>query len=142
MTPLTNTGPGINALVHPISSKTNAVSNSSLPYQTVSQFSPATVGSSNSTETPAPTLVTPGQLLQSGSGPTVVSSAQSSQTPHKDVEVVQVSSTSSPEQSLTVSTETKPPILPLPVTSGPSHRVSFLSLSLSFHFFTTNLYFF
>jgi protein LSM14 len=140
ITPLTNSGPGINALVHPISSKTNAVSNSSLPYQTVSQFSPATVGSSNSTETPAPTLVTPGQLLQSG--PTVVSSAQSSQTPHKDVEVVQVSSTSSPEQSLTVSTETKPPILPLPVTSGPSHRVSFLSLSLSFHFFTTNLYFF
>ncbi|CAJ2648342.1 unnamed protein product [Trifolium pratense] len=121
MTPLTNSGPGINALVQPISSNINAVSNSSLPYQTISQFSPATVGSSNSvhTETPAPTLVTPGQLWQSG--PTVVSSAQSSQTPHKDVEVVQVSSTS-PEKPLTVSTETKPPILPLPVTSGPSHR--------------------
>ncbi|XP_004490283.1 protein decapping 5 [Cicer arietinum] len=122
MTQLTHSGPDLNAVQQPISSKTNTVSNSSLPYQTVSQFSPAIVGSSNSirTETSGPTLVTPGQLLQYG--PTTVSSAQPSQTPHKDVEVVQVSSTSSPEQSLTVSTETKPPILPLPVTSGPSHR--------------------
>ncbi|XP_058775435.1 protein decapping 5 isoform X2 [Vicia villosa] len=116
MTPSTDSG------VQPISSKTNVISNSSLPYQTVSHFSPAAVGSSNSirTETPGPTLVTPGQLLQSG--PTIVSSAPPSRTPHKDVEVVQVSSTSSPEQSLAISTETKPPILPLPVTSGPSHR--------------------
>lgn len=132
LTPLTKSGPDTNALVPPISSKPNAASGSGLPYQTASQLSPAVVGSSNSIrkETPTPTLVTPGQLLQSG--PTKVSSAQPSQTPHKDVEVVQVSSTTSPEPSLPVSAETKPPILPLPVTSGPSHRVTVFSLSISF----------
>ncbi|KAL3037673.1 hypothetical protein AAZX31_01G082700 [Glycine max] len=61
-----------------------------------------------------------GQLLQPG--PSIVSSAQPSQAPHKDVEVVQVSSTSSPEPSVPVSAETQPPILPLPVTSRPSYR--------------------
>lgn len=122
LTPLTNSGPDTNALVPPISSKPNATSGSGLPYQTASQLSPAVIGSSNPIrkETTTPTLVTPGQLLQSGT--TKVSSAQPSQTPHKDVEVVQVSSTTSPEPSLPVSAETKPPILPLPVTSGPSHR--------------------
>lgn len=127
LTSLTNSGPDTNALVPPVSSKPNA--GSGLPYQTASQLSPAVVGSSNSIrkETPTPTLVTPGQLLQSG--PAKVSSAQPSQAPHKDVEVVQVSSTTSPEPSLPVSAETKPPILPLPVTSGPSHRVTFFSLS-------------
>ncbi|TKY69420.1 decapping 5 [Spatholobus suberectus] len=122
LTSLTNSGPDINVIVPPISSKPNAISGSSLPYQTVSQLSPAVVGSSSSIhpETSAPSLVTPGQLLQLG--PTIVSSAQPSQVPHKDVEVVQVSSTLSPEPSLPVSTETQPPILPLPVTSRPSHR--------------------
>ncbi|KAH1059649.1 hypothetical protein GYH30_003585 [Glycine max] len=119
---LTISGPDINAIVPPISSKPHAISGSSLPYQTVSQFSPAVVGSSTSihTETSAPSLLTPGQLLQPG--PSIVSSAQPSQAPHKDVEVVQVSSTSSPEPSVPVSAETQPPILPLPVTSRPSYR--------------------
>ncbi|KAK7309989.1 hypothetical protein RJT34_07166 [Clitoria ternatea] len=122
LTSLTNSGPDINATVPLISSKPNAISGSSLSYQTVSQLSPAVVGSSSSirTETSVPSLVTPGQLLQPG--PTIVSSAQPSQTPHKDVEVVQVSSTSSPEPSLPVPAETQPPILPLPVPSRPSHR--------------------
>ncbi|CAJ1932237.1 unnamed protein product [Sphenostylis stenocarpa] len=119
---LTNPGPDINALVLPISSKPNAISGSSLPYQTISQFSPAVVGSSTSihAETSAPSLITPGQLLQPG--PTIVSSSQPTQASHKDVEVVQVSSTSSPEPSLSVSSAIQPPILPLPVASRPSHR--------------------
>ncbi|KAK7343888.1 hypothetical protein VNO77_12990 [Canavalia gladiata] len=121
LTPFTISGPDIGAAA-PLVNKPNVISGSSLPYQTVSQMAPAIVGSSNSirTETPVPSLVTPGQLLQSG--PTVVSSSQPSQTPHKDVEVVQVSSTSSPEPSVPVSSETQPPILPLPVTSRPSHK--------------------
>jgi len=119
---LTNPARDINAIVPPISSKSNAISGSSLPYQSVSQLSPAVVESSTSihTETSAPSLVTPGQLLKPG--PIIVSSAQPSQAPHKDVEVVQVSSTSSPEPSVPVSVETQPPILPLPVTSRPNHR--------------------
>ncbi|KAG5068677.1 hypothetical protein JHK85_001054 [Glycine max] len=119
---LTISGPDINAIVPPISRKLHAISGSSLPYQTVSQLSSTVLGSSTSihTETSAPSLVTPGQLLQPG--PSIVSSAQPSQAPHKDVEVVQVSSTSSPEPSVPVSAETQPPILPLPVTSRPSYR--------------------
>ncbi|KAK7348884.1 hypothetical protein VNO80_23632 [Phaseolus coccineus] len=122
LTSLTNSGTDINALVPPISSKPNAISGSSLPYQTVSQLSPAVVGSSTSihAETSTLSLITPGQLLQQG--PTIVSSAQPSQASHKDVEVVQVSSTSSPEISLPVSAAIQPPILPLPVTSRPNHR--------------------
>ncbi|CAL0315300.1 unnamed protein product [Lupinus luteus] len=123
LTPLTNFGSEMNATVPPIFSKANATSGSSSTYQTVSQLLPSVVGSSNSirSETPTPSLVTPGQLLQPG--PTVVSTAHPSQTPHKDVEVVQVSSTSSPQSSLPVSAENQPPILPLPVTSRSSHRV-------------------
>lgn len=126
LTPLTNSAADL-SIVPPISSKPTAILGSSLTYQTVSQLSPAIAGSSNSirTETPAPSLVTPGQLLQPG--PTIVSSAQPSQTAHKDVEVVQVSSTSSPEPSRPVAAESQPPILPLPVTSRSSHRVSFCS---------------
>ncbi|RVW65111.1 Protein decapping 5 [Vitis vinifera] len=66
-------------------------------------------------EIAAPSLVTPGQLLQSG--PTTISSSPSSQTAHKDVEVVQVSSSASQESSVPVSAEAQPPILPLPVPS-------------------------
>ncbi|XP_019455652.1 PREDICTED: protein decapping 5-like [Lupinus angustifolius] len=122
LTPLTNSGSEMNATVPPIFSKANATSGSSSTYQTVSPLLPSIVGSSNSirSETPTPSLVTPGQLLQPG--PTAVSTAHPSQTPHKDVEVVQVSSTSSPQPSLPVSAENQPPILPLPVTSRSSHR--------------------
>ncbi|KAK7268360.1 hypothetical protein RIF29_21058 [Crotalaria pallida] len=121
LTPFSNGIPDIGAVVPP-ANKPNAILGSSLPYQTVSQLTPAIVGSSNSirTETPAPSLVTPGQLLQSG--PAVVSSSQPLQTSHKDVEVIQVSSTLPPEASVPVSAETQPPILPLPVNSRPTHR--------------------
>ncbi|KAI9072005.1 hypothetical protein K1719_033076 [Acacia pycnantha] len=122
LAPMATSSADINAIVPPISNRSNAVS-SSLPYQTASQFAPAVVGLPNTTrtETPVP-LVTPGQLLQSG--PTLVSSSQPAQTPHKDVEVVQVSSTASQELYVPVSAETKPPILPLPTTSRASHKPS------------------
>ncbi|XP_061370615.1 protein decapping 5-like isoform X2 [Gastrolobium bilobum] len=121
LSPFSNGGPDASA-VAPLVNKPNAISGSILPYQTVSQLTSAMVGSSNSirTGTQAPSLVTPGQLLQSG--PTVISSSQPSQTPHKDVEVVRVSSSLPPEPSVPVSAETQPPILPLPVTTRPNHR--------------------
>ncbi|KAE9612185.1 hypothetical protein Lal_00022268 [Lupinus albus] len=122
LTPFSNGSPDIGAVGSSVN-KPNGISGSSLPYQTVSQLIPATVGSSNSIrkETRVPSLVTPGQLLQSG--PAIVSSSQPLQTPHKDVEVIQVSSTLSPETSVPVSAETQPPILPLPVNLRPSHRL-------------------
>ncbi|PON49637.1 hypothetical protein TorRG33x02_316870 [Trema orientale] len=63
------------------------------------------------TEAPVPSLVTPGQLLQSG--PAAVSSPQLSQAFHKDVEVVPVQASSS-EVLVLVLAEAQPPILPLP----------------------------
>lgn len=75
----------------------------------------------NDAETiPVPSLVTPAQLLQSGQS--VVASSKPSQTAHKDVEVVPVSSTLPPEPPVSVAAESQPPILPLPVTSRPTHR--------------------
>ncbi|OIV90568.1 hypothetical protein TanjilG_31642 [Lupinus angustifolius] len=120
LTSFSNGSPDIGAVV-PSVNKPNAISGTSLPYQTVSQLTPATIGSSNSinTETPAPSLVTPGQLLQSG--PALLSS-QPLQTPHRDVEVIQVSSRLPSEASVLVSAETQPPILPLPENSRPKHR--------------------
>ncbi|XP_047176859.1 protein decapping 5-like [Vigna umbellata] len=141
LTSLTNSGPEINAIVPPINSKPNAISGSSLAYQTGSQLSPAVIGSSTSihTETSAPSLITPGQLLQPG--PSIVTSALPSQAPHKDVEVVQVSSMPSSESSLPVFTDVQPPILPLPVTSRPNHRVSsLLDLLVCFLLFFICLY--
>jgi protein LSM14 len=132
LAPFTSGGSDINAAV-PLANKPNAISGSSLSYQTVpQQMTPSIVGSSNSvrTEPPVPSLVTPAQLLQSGQ--TAAASSKPSQTPHKDVEVVQVSSTSAPEPSVPVAAESQPPILPLPATSRPIHRV-FFSCSLFIH---------
>ncbi|KAJ7954042.1 protein decapping 5-like [Quillaja saponaria] len=110
--PLTTSIPDFSAVVPPISNKSNAISGNSLQHQTVSQTTSSIVGTSNSirTETPAPSLVTPGQLLQSGRP--FASSAQSSQTLHKDVEVIQVSSSAPIEASVSVAAEAQPPILP------------------------------
>ncbi|XAR65374.1 hypothetical protein NMG60_11009474 [Bertholletia excelsa] len=111
LSPLITPTSDTNAVVPPILNKPNAISGPTLPYQSMTASISPVIGSpsSSQTETPAPSLVTPGQLLQSG--PAAVSS--SSQTDHKDVEVVQVTSSSS-EPSLPVSTEAQPPILPLP----------------------------
>lgn len=115
--PLTTSGPTINVIAPPLANKSNPVPGPTFSYQTPSQPMATIVGSSSSSniETPLPpSLVTPGQLLQSGT--TMVSVSQSSQTAHKDVEVVQVLSTL-PEQSVPVSAEAQPPILPTPVPS-------------------------
>ncbi|KAI9092020.1 hypothetical protein K1719_027955 [Acacia pycnantha] len=123
LTPLVAPSPDVNAIVPPISSKPNAVSSSSLPYQNVPQLTPANIGTSSvRTETTTLPLVTPGQLLQPG--PTITSSSNSVQTSHKDVEVVKASSTSSPDLTVAVSAECQPPILPLPMNSRPTHRPS------------------
>ncbi|GFZ21317.1 decapping 5 [Actinidia rufa] len=119
ISPLNTATPDTNAVVPPITSKTSAISGPTFSYQTMSQPIPSSVGSSSSsqTETSTPSLVTPDQLLQSG--PAALSSSQSSQTAHKDVEVVQVSS-SSAEMSVPIVAEAQPPILPLPQPPQPS----------------------
>ncbi|PON35392.1 Lsm14- DFDF- FFD- domain containing protein [Parasponia andersonii] len=111
LSPLT-TSSDISTILPP-SNKPNPISVQSLPCQTVSQSNSSIVASSTSVcmEAPAPSLVTPGQLLQSG--PAAVSSPQPSQTVHKDVEVVQVPVSSS-DVSVPVLPEAQPPILPLP----------------------------
>lgn len=87
-----------------------------------SQSASSVIGSSSSilTEAPTPSLVTPGQLLQSG--PAAVPASQPVQTTQKDVEVVQVSAKPSQELSVPVATEAQPPILPLPPNTR-AHKV-------------------
>ena len=120
--PLISSIPDMNAVVPPIS-KPNAISGSNLSYQTMSQPISSIVGtsSSNQTDTSTPSLVIPGQLLQSG--PALVSLSQSSQTAHKDVEVVQVLSSSLAEPPAPVVAETQPPLLPLPQPSRTGQKV-------------------
>ncbi|OIT21287.1 PREDICTED: protein decapping 5 [Nicotiana attenuata] len=95
--------------VPPISIKPNPVPSPALSQSVSTVMGPS---SSNLVETPTPSLVTPGQLLQSG--PIDVPSTQSTQTAQKDVEVVQVLPAPSSETPAPVKTEAQPPILPLP----------------------------
>ncbi|KAK4479867.1 hypothetical protein RD792_015410 [Penstemon davidsonii] len=103
-----------NARLPSVANKPSVHGPSALPQQTTSQQVSSVTGTSSSviTEKPAPSLITPGQLLQSG--PATASVNQPLQTIHKDVEVVQVSPKSSPEPSIPVVTEGQPPLLPLP----------------------------
>ncbi|KAB1216349.1 Protein decapping 5 [Morella rubra] len=116
----------INVIVPPMSNKPTAISGPSLSYQTLSQSISSMVGTSNSIrpETTAPSLVTPGQLLQPV--PAAVSSSQTSQTVHKDkdVDVIKVSLSSSLEPTLPVLAEVQPPILPLPVPSRAAQKAN------------------
>ncbi|KAH0918064.1 hypothetical protein HID58_025724, partial [Brassica napus] len=80
----------------------------------------AGVSSSVSQDQPKPLLVTPGQLLQSGSA--AVSLSPPSNKADKDVEVVQVSSSAGLEQSAPVTSEAQPPILPLPSSARPTQK--------------------
>ncbi|XP_038693241.1 LOW QUALITY PROTEIN: protein decapping 5-like [Tripterygium wilfordii] len=120
---LTTSGPELNAIMPPSSNKANPVTFSTLPYQGSSQPMSSIVGMSNSirAETPTPVLITPGQLLQSGSTSTSALS-QSVQAAHKDVEVVQVSSSSPSETPVPAVIECQPPILPLPPPQRASQK--------------------
>ncbi|PPR89181.1 hypothetical protein GOBAR_AA31505 [Gossypium barbadense] len=115
LAPLTSSSPELNSIAPPIANKRSEIP--TLPYQSASQVASSVIGVSNSihVETSTQSLVTPGQLLQSGS--TVVPSSQPAVTAHKDVEVVQVSSSLSPEPSVPVVSEAQPPLLSLPVSS-------------------------
>ncbi|KAB1999903.1 hypothetical protein ES319_D12G193400v1 [Gossypium barbadense] len=115
LAPLTSSSPELHSIAPPIANKRSEIP--TLPYQSASEVASSVIGVSNSihVETSTPSLVTPGQLLQSGS--TVVPSSQPAATAHKDVEVVQVSSSLSPEPSVPVVSEAQPPLLPLPVSS-------------------------
>ncbi|KAF8097290.1 hypothetical protein N665_0292s0064 [Sinapis alba] len=89
----------------------------------VPQTTPLTsvpVSSSISQDKPKPLLVTPGQLLQSGSA--AVSLSPPSNNADKEAEVVQVSSSAALEQSAPVTSEAQPPILPLPSSARPTHK--------------------
>ncbi|KAL3510871.1 hypothetical protein ACH5RR_030272 [Cinchona calisaya] len=114
LSPLTTSSPDLRSAVPLAPSKPSAVSGTVVQHQIISQ--PVNIVASTSSsilvETPTPSLVTPGQLLQTGSTPVPLN--QSSQTTQKDVEVVQISPTTPSEPSAPVSTEAQPPILPLP----------------------------
>ncbi|PIN00441.1 putative mRNA-associated protein RAP55 [Handroanthus impetiginosus] len=103
------------AAIPSVASKPNAVPGPvTLHLQNVSLPMTSVAGTSGSvlTETLTPSLITPGQLLQSG--PSTASAPQLLQTSQKDVEVVQVSPKPTSEPSVAVTTEAQPPILPLP----------------------------
>ncbi|KAG7940725.1 hypothetical protein I3843_16G002100 [Carya illinoinensis] len=121
LAPLAMPSPDINAILPTISNKPSAFPGPILSYQASSQSTSSIVGTSNTirAEAPAPSLVTPGQLLQSV--PSAVASSQTLQTAHKDVEVDQVSSSSS-ESIVPVPAEGQPPLLPLPIPSRTSQK--------------------
>ncbi|KAF5444463.1 hypothetical protein F2P56_033593 [Juglans regia] len=121
LAPLAMSSADINAILPPISNKPSAIPGPILSYQASLQSTSSIVGTSNTirAEAPAPSLVTPGQLLQSV--PSAVASSQTLQTVHKDVEVDQVSSSSS-ESIVPVLAEGQPPLLPLPVPSRTSQK--------------------
>ncbi|GLT91742.1 hypothetical protein SLE2022_096150 [Rubroshorea leprosula] len=121
LSPLTTSTPELNPAI-PIANKPNVISGPTLSYQSTSQSASSILGTSTSVraEAPTPSLVTPGQLLQSGS--TVAPSSQSSITAQKDVEVVEASASPSSEPSAPVAKEAQPPILPLPVPSRAIHK--------------------
>ncbi|KAG2320840.1 hypothetical protein Bca4012_056122 [Brassica carinata] len=107
----------------PLSNKPSVVTGPiSVPQTTPLTSAPvAGVSSSLSQGNPKPVLVTPGQLLQSGSA--AVSLPPPSSNADKDVEVVQVSSsTTGLEQSAPVTSEAQPPILPLPSSARPTQK--------------------
>lgn len=122
---LTTLSSDLSAVTPQISNK--PIESPDFSYHAFSQSMPS-VGISTSsiqTEKLTPSLVTPEQLLHYGESAfplsqplqiarNPVSSSQSSQIAHKDVEVVQVSPRASSELPVPVLNEAQPPILPLP----------------------------
>ncbi|XP_056854215.1 protein decapping 5-like [Raphanus sativus] len=106
----------------PLSNKSGVVTDPiSVPQTTpLASASDSGVSSSISQDKPKPLLVTPGQLLQSGSAS--VSLSPPSNNADKDAEVVQVSSSAALEQSVPVPSEAQPPILPLPSSARPTQK--------------------
>jgi protein LSM14 len=101
------------AISSSVTDKPKTVPSPVMPFISVSESVTSIAGTSSSilNEGATLSLVTPGQLLQSG--PSAVSSSQPSQTAQRDVEVVQVSSSElSPSAA-----EVQDPILPLPLPS-------------------------
>lgn len=129
VSPLTTSSLDIKPIVPALSNKPKTVPGPTLRYQTLSQSVSSIMGTSTSshTETSTPSLVTPGQLLQPGS--TTISSSQPSQPAHKDVEVVQASSS---EPLPPTSTEAQAPILPLPSPSDQKVSVHYCGKHLLF----------
>ncbi|KAJ6986475.1 LOW QUALITY PROTEIN: hypothetical protein NC653_019856 [Populus alba x Populus x berolinensis] len=131
LSPVSTSSSDLNTIVPPISNKPSSISGPTMPYQSVTQSASSAhpILFAQETPTPTPSLVTPDQLLQSGS--TIVPSPQPLQTAHKDVEVVKASPAAAappptpppePEPSVPVATQAQPPILPLPVPSRASHK--------------------
>ena len=84
-----------NNIVLQFGAKSKSTFSSGFPYPNMSAPTPPIVGTSGSNhpEVPTPSLVTPGQLLQSAptSPATILSSSRPLQTAQKDIEVVQTS---------------------------------------------------
>ncbi|GAB2280118.1 hypothetical protein Dimus_014755 [Dionaea muscipula] len=118
--PSTISNPEASSIAPAVSRKPNAVPGLTLQYKPAAQTSTGSSSASSRNESLAPSLLTPDQLLNSGAKP--VSSSQSSQASHKDVETVQVSSSSEP--SVPVPNEAQPPILPLPPASKSFNKPS------------------
>ncbi|CAN1296258.1 Protein decapping 5 [Linum perenne] len=96
----------------------SSISGPSIPYHSTVQLTSSAAASR--TDAPTPSLITPGQLLQSG--PAITPSSEPDTVRHKDVKDIQASATSSSEQALPISKEAQPPILPLPVPSRANHK--------------------
>ncbi|WRX19151.1 FDF domain - like 3 [Theobroma cacao] len=106
--------------------KSNSTLGSTSSYPNMPTPTPLIVGTSgsNQLEVPTPSLVTPGQLLQSAptSPPTILSSSLPLQTAQKDIEVVQ---TSTLEPLSTDADEAQAPMLPTAsVSSGKMNEAS------------------
>ncbi|KAK4763746.1 hypothetical protein SAY87_013184 [Trapa incisa] len=147
LTPPTAVSAVNNTTLPLISPKHVVLGGSILPYQSSTQSSSSLVGLSDPVlkqelvPTPMLPLITPEQILQSVpstipvsqpssasvSQPSSISMSQPSQTDHKDVEVVQVST--SPKSPASVAREAQPPILPLP----PSARTGYKSNGAPYH---------
>ncbi|CAN0870449.1 Protein decapping 5 [Linum grandiflorum] len=122
--------------LNPIPGKSNPVAAPAIPYSSSVQpessaagpsvplyntVLPASSAAASRAESPTPSLVTPGQLLQSGPA-AVVQSSEPLQTAHTEVKVIQPSATSSSKPVLPVAKEAQPPILPLPVPSRSGYK--------------------
>ncbi|CAN1296266.1 Protein decapping 5 [Linum perenne] len=97
----------------------SSASGPSIPYHSTVQLTSSAAASR--IDAPTPSLITPGQFLQSG--PAVAPSSEPVQTDHKDVkDTIRPSPTSSSEPALPIATAAQPPILPLPVPSRANHK--------------------